>query len=887
MSIEIYTYTNPYELKKEPYWEEIKECPYFCVSQTLVNGLKYLYKDEFQQGRVTTVQRLLDTMYEDWQSTACAVKQHADIDNIISRPMHTTLPQKQQENLKSAFVFNREEVFKSIRTLFELNIKVQDLVTAKLSPEQCFIVEVYKTILASGKKCDFAFPEKMDEKTLDAKIDQTMLDASYAELDPKTITKKCIVIHGVHQFSPLMLRAIEQIAEYKKVILLFNYQTQYANVYQTWVDIYTAFDCPITISESAEFRPPLEAAVGYESNRLGDNLGQILNGRLDRVIPQSNLELLEFDNTTEFASYVAGIFQDASRVDPDHPMNHMREQIYAADSSVNNILKIYFPEQFGERQFLNFPLGHFFLAIADMWNPEENVLEISDMNDIQECLEAGILEEAQLGELSSIFGKVSALFEGCSSIDEMLSRLKRLKKNRKRASNEEMQEKLSHISYYAVPIPDIEKLEHALTDLEELAAQFYEDFERNPHNFKKFYKELKSYLQDEVLESPGLSEEFTDIVRRVLDRLKQVENIDTSASFECLKATMSLYLVQESKPGKSANWIVRNFEQIDGDILRSYSAGMKREPVTYHFACLSDEDMDGIKKPDFTWPLDDNFFEVAQNPVDWKYQVFVRSRKEYKNFKRYALLYGLEFNREKVKISYVKRDDEKEQTPYYLLKILGAHIKPYDEVRRGTLLADTKQIQILANAPGKFDRFDYYRFKICKYRFLLESMVEENTVYKDPFLLLKYLEVLIENHAREELQGYPASEALVMQMLDETYDTFSKYFPFAQNVNRMDIINTIRGRLLNKKKGKFPILQPEDRQYMMIRELFIFKQLSDPKTHRKDVLNDKFPNVTTDRLNEVLNEETLRVLQFRKETDVWCQYCANREFCAAYYLKSM
>ena len=40
-------------------------------------------------------------------------------------------------------------------------------------------------------------------------------------------------------------------------------------------------------------------------------------------------------------------------------------------------------------------------------------------------------------------------------------------------------------------------------------------------------------------------------------------------SFECLKSTMSLYLVQETKPGKSANWIVRDFEQIDGDVLRT------------------------------------------------------------------------------------------------------------------------------------------------------------------------------------------------------------------------------------------------------------------------------------------------------------------------------
>ena len=54
MSIKIYTYQDPYRLNAEPFWKEITNCPYFCVSQTLVNGLKGLYRADFQQGRVTT-----------------------------------------------------------------------------------------------------------------------------------------------------------------------------------------------------------------------------------------------------------------------------------------------------------------------------------------------------------------------------------------------------------------------------------------------------------------------------------------------------------------------------------------------------------------------------------------------------------------------------------------------------------------------------------------------------------------------------------------------------------------------------------------------------------------------------------------------------------------
>ena len=465
----------------------------------------------------------------------------------------------------------------------------------------------------------------------------------------------------------------------------------------------------------------------------------------------------------------------------------------------------------------------------------------------------------------------------------MLTRLKKLHKNQKHLTDQAKKEYVSHISYYSVSKEDLAKLEQALQDLYELAAYFYEDFEKRSHNFREFYKRLKRYLHDDILVDHNLDEEFLDIIRRVLDRLDEVENIDTSASFECLKATMSIYLVQETKPGKSANWIVRNFEQIDGDILRRPSDIVGDKSVVIHFACLTDEDIDSVKITEFPWPLNDDFFEVAQEPVDWKYQVFVKSRKEYKNFKRYALLYGLEFNRSKFKLSYVKRDRDKERDPYYLLKILGAKKVRYEDTRVGKHLADVSGISTAGVSTGRYSEYDYYRYRICKYRFLLESIVEGTTVYKDNFLLMKYLEVLLENQVKEELQGLPISEIVLIEKLNDAFDELKKYFPFVLNVNRMDVINNIRSRMLGNKSKAFPILTSEERQYMMIRELFIHKQLEDRRTFRNNILQDKFPAVTDEKIEQELSKATLQNLKYVKETDLWCQYCSNREFCAEYY----
>lgn len=885
MSIAIYTYRDPYKLNQEPYWDEIRSCPYFCVSQTLVNGLKYLYRKDFVQGRVTTVQNLVDTMFEHWESTACKIKQHTDIDNIISSGIGTALGSAMQDNITRAFLFNREEVFNSIRVMFELNINLDDIVLEKLTPEQMFIVEVYKRILNSDKRTDFTLNSDFDETYIDSAIVKTMQKAGD---DPQIadVQKDRIVIHGIHQFSPIVLRMIEKLSEYKKVILLFNYQPQYKNAYQTWIDIYSAFDCPIEDFGGAEFRPSLKNSVSYASNILADNIGKLLNGQASGITHGNACEIIEFDNMTEFASYVADIFEAAAKVDQKNPMGKMREQIYSADSTANDILKIYFPEQFGERQFLDYPLGHFFLAIADMWDVETNTMIIEDIADIDECLAAGILKEDYMGQLSTIFSRLSPAFEGCTSIEDMIYRLKRIRKNQKYLTDSTEKEFSSHISYYTLSKEDIQKLEGALNDLAELAEYFYEDFEKQSHNFREFYRRLKGYLQQDILDLRDLSEEFSDIIRRVLERLEAVENIDASASFGCLKATMSIYLVQETKPGKSANWIVRNFEQIDGDIIRSLNEQVNGKPVVYHFACLSDQDIDASKRSPFPWPLSDDFFEVAQEPVDWKYQVYVKAKKEYKNFKRYALLFGLEFNRADFKLSYVKRDGDKEKEPYYLLKILGAKIIPYEQIRRGQHLEDVSAIASVGSPERKYSEFDYYRYRICRYRFLLESILEGTTIYKDSFLLVKYLEVLLENRIKEELQGLPISETVVTERLNEAFDELKKYFPFVLNVNRMDAINNIRSRLLSGKTKNFPVLTNTERKEMMIRELFIHRQLADQKTHRKNILQDKFIEVTDEKIAEDLSESALHNLKFRTNVDIWCQYCSNRELCVAYHARS-
>lgn len=278
MSIVIYTYHDPYKIDQEPYWDEIKNCPYFCSAQTLVNGLRSHYKEKFDGGRVSTVKILTDSLYVDWASTAWIVKQHTDIDNIINSGFSTDLSESEQINIGRAFLFNRDDVFTSIRTMFELNVDPSAILKNKLTKEQRFILGIYQKILASEMKKDFYLARSLAEEEIDEGLRRAMT-AKQEDYDFSDVNLDTIVIHGVHQFNPIMLRAIDELQKYKNVILLFNYQKQYKNVYQTWFDIYSAFDCKIIDCDRNEFLATDSSTVSYKGNVLADQLGKLVNGQ--------------------------------------------------------------------------------------------------------------------------------------------------------------------------------------------------------------------------------------------------------------------------------------------------------------------------------------------------------------------------------------------------------------------------------------------------------------------------------------------------------------------------------------------------------------------------------------------------------------------------------
>lgn len=881
MAIVIYTYSNPYRLHREPYWALIKNAFHLCASQTLASGLCDQYKNEFFEGKLTTITRFINKLYDEWESPVTEINQRAAIDNLIGYICFDEIIGEDidLEDIRLSLRRNRLYVVKSVKTMFELGMNPDHIQDTALTYEQKCVVEIYRELRRTNNKY-FVLKSGFTGNEIDAAISETMDEALRKESNRNRLSevkKDVIVVHGIHQFTPIMLKTIEILGEHKNVFILFNYVPDYKNVYQTWLNVYSWFESKITFSPQNFYDHSRDFAGG----RIADNIAAMIAGSTATIDYSERIMVTQFDNQTEFAGYIAKKFESAeTKRAKDHyahsALYYMDEQIYAANSNVNDILKIYFPEQFGERNFLDYPIGHFFIAITNLWDEETKGMQIKDIKDVYECLSCGIIDEGKKGQVITTFDKCKLYFQDEKTIKRIIKKLKKLRERIEDLDSDSAESKeLSRLEYYDVHPEEIDDLITALKALNEVADTFFSDFSDQKNDFRAFYEKVSDVLVKQVLSKEDIDSEFREIVERVLDHLKEVRGVEAKASFDCLKETMQLYLQQVPKEGKGARWIARNFEQIDGDVLRKNFSDQEK---TYHFACLSDQDMGITHRDEFPWPLDIDFFEIAQAPVDWKYQVYVTSRLEYKNFRRYALVYGLAFSKCKIKLSYIKNAPDQENELYYLLRVLNAKPEPYIIDDPNATKRNDRYIQVEDSLCREFSQYDLMKYRLCSYRFLLESIIEGKPVYKDEFLLRLYLTVILEHRTRKEFSGKTYVKSMVRNYLVEQMDELSFDFPFINQSDKIDVINMAEDYIENKSvfHGKFTSIKDKEIDYMIKRENFL--ALPNSKT-ADEVFRDVFKNATQAEVDDTLSEEKLDQDQYRKSYNMLCEKCADKDIC--------
>lgn len=871
MGIKIYTYSNPYEIDCESFWNEIKDSAHFCVSQTMVNGMNQTYPLLKTRQATATIRTLINSLYENWEDINTNVKQIMEVDNAISELNYHS---SSLENVKRSLLFNTKSIVACIRMFKELGIQSTLMTKDELNINQQYLIELYK-IIDKNDNSAFCFSRVDSQEMIEKAIDAALMYRK-EHVDLAAIDRNKIVIHGVHQFTPAMLCAIEDISKYKEVILLFNYQKQYASVYETWMNIYSIFDLPINNQSVNQFTPMPLLVSSYKSNVLADYIGHLSNGEfIEKNKVLNDLEVIEFDNTTEFANYVAMLFDKAKKKNEktgnvNDPLTFMEEHLYSASGKVNDILRAYFPDQFGERHFLDYPIGHFFVASTNMWDAESKTVKVDNFSDIRECLNSGIISESSPGQLVSTFNMIEPYIEKENTICGIKTKLNQLIKY----ANKKHEDK-DKVGYFTVELSLLQELKKALDELESIINSFFEDFDNETDNFSRFYKKIRKFIISRVQDMSELDDEMHTVIEKLLERLEK-SDLPEKGTFNSLKQTMSYYLSQDENVARGARWIVRNFDQIDGDILRS--AYQDPEKVCYHFCCLSDKDICSGKDERLPWPLDIKFFEYSYQALDWKYQIFLKSKMEYRNFKRYALLYGLEFNRVGCKLSYVRTEENKDNDLFYMLTLLGVKIRKYssfnsnDYLERLTIESSEDEVEEVVQLISNEDR---RKLKLCPYRFALEGIEQGKTIFRDRFLIHTYLKILISNSTKKELNGKPYNDEKIKQVIEDKYEVIEARFRISDELEKTQIISTVYKDIYkfidsmkkyNKNRTAFPVIPNWKLEEMKLSEYF---------------LNINQKHISEEPIDDEIKEAIMKK-NFYCIHGAHCMYCASKDVCLEY-----
>lgn len=857
MSIKVYTYSNPYELTDEVYWDEIKDCPHFCVSQTMVNGFNDVYGDWKKAGYLTTIRILLNCLYADWESVNTRVKQIMEVDHAI----HGLV--LEEDNIRHSLEYNTKALANCIRMFRELGLEAESFDVSKINAVQKHLVDIYRFISQQNSTA-FEFNRIQSEQELNAGI-MSALQKKHKDVLYPNIDINTIVIHGIHQFSPAMLCAVEDISKFKTVILLFNYQEQYQMIYQTWIRIYSNFGVPITYSHNREFRPVSLLVDSYPSNVLADNIGKLSNGEHSIQFGNKNqLEVVEFENLTEFSGYCAMLYEKAktsseSEGKAAHVLNYMDEQMYSASGRVNDILRAYFPEQFGERHFLDYPIGHFFVSVIEMWDNENRYVKVDNFSLIKDCLSSGIISEHRSGQLLNTFNTVEPYIEKETTLDGIVKRLKRLRKYVNSSDKW-----LNRIGYLNCSKQELDELRRSLEDLNIIVKSFFEDFSSGGDNFNRFYKKIHDFIVKKTQNMDSLNQEIKDVLSKLLARMSTID-LPNTGTFTCLKQTLSFYLSQDDYLVHGANWIVRDFEQIDGDILRSNR--QDSEKTCYHFCCLSDKDICTAKDERLPWPLDISFFEYSYEPLSRTYQVFLKSKLEFRNFKRYALLYGLEFNRVGCRLSYIKSENQKDNELYHLIKMLGVPVRKYRSNDKNNYVPHLQYSVPSEVSVRAFTNTDRLKYAICPHRFALESLVQERTIFRERFLIILYMRVLLQNKIEDNYTGKTLSESELQKIIQVEYRNLEDKFHISNEYEKTQIISGVYSYFVGLiKKGAIPQYRREQiKNIHRIKEELLFTD-----TKKIDVAD-----YSSIDLNHIVGSEK----QYPDRSSSACKYCSCKDVC--------
>lgn len=914
--MKIITYKHPSNLFNNSKIEAIiKDAPHFCASEVLVQGLIARYGRQ-QFDCISTIDNFISNLFPTWiKDTSNDVDRYLEVSKFINEALEHAKSEEETNILKS-FQKNITGIVNSIKYLLEIEEvndsntidfnsnqsqiekifinkilnKILDIDLEHWSPEwrkeigeisvvdairDCRLDEVRKIRIREGEEEERGRLEVKRNNALswlrdivENKTDKLDDEKKYiyeSIRNEKSNNKRSIIIHGLYRMKPIHFRLFKLLEDKNigyEVIILNCYNTEYRKIYKVWADLYRKLSELYTITDFIID----EENIKVNSHIAGEIYGNLVEGKeisnINRTTSKGGCEFYEYSTTMEFINRVSQIFNETEDSYGKKNIGRMKEQFYGVNGiELNEIFRIFYPELFKKKSFMSYPLGQFIYYLHDMWEEDKLVL---NNNGLLECLNMYDPKSTQIYNKLETYIGLDRHKNGMA-LEEVINKIKKIKNDK----NIRDDKNICHLGY----IVDEYEYDNMIKTLDELDKVAKSIFDKTVVNARSHYRKLINMI-DLLEKNPNwrnFEKDEAKLLQEINENLLKADSKESSdnikSNISVLKDTINFYLHGQTEKDE-LNWLVRDFEQIEGDLLLFYANGLKKSKAEIiHYGLISNQNMLANSTNIDLWPLKKE--TILNKKVIDTLDMLTENDKSYRRCMLFQGLYYIP-NNIKIKMSYVKNvanlnNEEKVHDEYFMMKNIrefynaDSYKNTGEDIEISTDIVDKGSY----NLECCVEYSDKSIISICPYRYMYsEAVNKEAYIYNNnTFLITKffeeYIKVRIKNNDEEKKDNWiKLSESILGDICTKK--------------EIQDIINREYSKRYNKSFNK---LLPHMPIYWV-------------RKANKDLKEDK-PWENRIEHNEIIKgflEEKNNGFELQDKSEYFisehiCTYCTQREIC--------